>query len=89
VSTALPALADIPEITGAHFCVGGVEASTGVPVERLGRPTDIPRWIVFVEGVTLAALNAAADAHLTELSRYGCADALERDTYTLQIMVTK
>ena len=89
VSTALPALANIPEITGAHFCVADVEASTIVPVERQGRPTAIPRWIVFVEGVTLEALDAAGDAHLSELSRYGCADAVERDTYTLQIMVTK
>lgn len=89
VSKALPAIADIPEITGAHFCVADVEASKIVPVERQGRPTTIPRWIVFVEGVTLEALNAAGDAHLSELSRHGCADLAERDTYTLQIMVTK
>lgn len=89
VSKALPALVEIPEITGAHFCVADVEASTVVPVERQGRPTDVPRWIVFVEGVTLDAVNAAADAHLSELPRHGCEGSIVRDTYTLQIMVTK
>src|SRR5687767_14057909 len=48
-STALPAIAAIPEITGAHLCVADMEASTIVPVERQGRPTQIPRWIVLVE----------------------------------------
>ena len=89
VSTALPAVAAIPEITGAHFCVADLEASTIVPVERQGRPTEIPRWIVLLEGVTLEAVNAAADAHLAGLSQHGSTEPVERDTYTLQIMVTK
>ena len=89
MSEALPALATIPEITGAHFCVADLEASTIVPVERQGRPTTIPRWIVIVEGVSLEAVNAAGNVHLSELSRHGSAGAIERDTYTLQIMVTK
>ena len=89
VSTALPALAAIPEITGAHFLVADVEASSVVPVERQGRPTEIPRWIVFVEGVSLEAVNAACDAHLSALSQHGCTGTIQRDTYTLQIMVTK
>ena len=88
-SKALPAIAAIPEITGAHFCVADMEASTIVPVERQGRPTQIPRWIVLVEGVTPEAVNAAADAHLAELARHGSTDSIQRDTYTLQIMVTK
>jgi hypothetical protein len=88
-SKALPAVAAIPEITGAHLCVADMEASTIVPVERQGRPTEIPRWIVLVEGVTLESVNAAADAHLSELQRNGSTNAIERDTYTLQIMVTK
>ena len=88
-SKALPAIAAIPEITGAHFCVADLEASTIVPVEREGRPTQIPRWIVLVEGVTLEAVNAAADAHLSDLARNGSSEVIERDTYTLQIMITK
>jgi hypothetical protein len=88
VSKALPALAAIPEITGAHFCLADVKASSIVPVERQGRPTTVPRWIVLVEGVSVESLDAAGDAHLSELSRFGCAGPIERDTYTLQIMVT-
>ena len=89
VSTALPAVAAIPEITGAHFCVADVEASTIVPVERQGRPTTIPRWIVIVEGVSLDAVGAAGDVHLSDLQQHGSTGTVERDTYTLQIMVTK
>ena len=88
-SKALPAMAEIPEITGAHLCVADMEASAIVPVERQGRPTEIPRWIVLVEGVTLEAVNAAANAHLADLLQHGCAGPIVRDTYTLQIMVTK
>jgi hypothetical protein len=89
VADALPRLADIAEITGAHFCVADLAASAIVPVERQGRPTTVPRWIVMVEGVTLEAVNAACDAHLSALEQHGCAGPIERDTYQLQIMVTR
>ena len=89
LATQLACAVDIPEITGAHFCVADLEASAIVPVERQGRPTTVPRWIVIVEGVTLEAVNAACDAHLAGLESHGCAGAVERDTYTLQILVTK
>jgi hypothetical protein len=88
-SEALPRIAGITEISGAHFCVADMEASTLVPIERQGRPTTIPRWIVIVEGISLEAVNAACDAHLNALSQHGSIDSLERDTYNLQIMVTK
>jgi hypothetical protein len=87
--TQLAAAVSIPEITGAHLCIADLEASTIVPVERQGRPTTVPRWIVIVEGVTLEALNAACDAHLAAIAANGCAGDIVRDTYTLQIMVTK
>lgn len=88
---ALPALARIPEITGAHFLVSDEHASTIVPAERKGRPTVIPNWIVVIEGIALEALDRACDAHLPEaaLRRHGCGDSLERDTYNLQVMLTK
>jgi hypothetical protein len=89
VADALPRLADIAEITGAHFCVADLAASAIVPVERQGRPTTVPRWIVMVEGVTFEAVNAACDAHLSALEQHGCAGPIERDTYQLQIMVTR
>jgi hypothetical protein len=89
VAEALPPLAEIAEITGAHLCIADVAASSVVPVERQGRPTTVPRWIVIVEGVTCDAVNAACDAHLGALDRHGCALPIERDTYRLQIMVTR
>ncbi len=89
LAKALAELAAIPEITGAHLCVADQEASAVVPAERQGRPTQIPRWIVLLEGVTPEALNEAANAHLADLPRHGATEQMERDTYTLQIMVTK
>ncbi|MGH8636945.1 MAG: hypothetical protein ACREUX_03675 [Burkholderiales bacterium] len=86
---ALPPLAGIAEITGAHFCVADQAASSIVPVERQGRPTTVPRWIVIVEGVTLEAVNAACDANLGALERHGSTGPAQRDTYRLQIMVTR
>src|SRR5690349_5728638 len=38
-SEVLPALSEVPEISGAHFCIADKEASSIVPVERQGRPT--------------------------------------------------
>jgi hypothetical protein len=88
---ALPKLAAIPEITGAHLLVADRAASSQVPVERKGRPTIIPNWIVVVEGVTLEVLESACDVQLAarSLREYGCGDVVERETYSLQIMVAK
>jgi hypothetical protein len=88
-SDALPRLAEIAEIAGAHFCVADMEASTIVPVERQGRPTTVPKWIVMVEGISLEAVNAACDTHLAALRKHGSVETIERDTYTLQVIVTK
>lgn len=90
-SEALPALAELPEISGAHFCIADREASSIVPVERQGRPTAIPNWIVIVEGVSVEALMQACEAHLSDaaLRRHGAAEEMVRDTYTLQITVSR
>src|SRR3954468_5093386 len=60
----LPQLAYGAEITGGHFFRGGMQASTVVRVERQGRPTTVPQWIVIIEGISLEALESACDAHL-------------------------
>ena len=84
-------LAGIPEIVGVHLIVADPSASTIVPVERKGRPTIIPNWIVVMEGISVAALDSACDAHLAQdmLRAHGSSDAIERETYSLQIMVSK
>ena len=88
---AFPTLAAIPEIVGVHLLVADKSASTMVPVERKGRPTVIPNWIVVLEGISVAALESACDAHLAQesLRAHGCAGAPARETYSLQLMVAK
>ena len=88
---ALPRIARRPDIGGAHLIVTDHEASAVTPVERQGRPTAIPNWIVMLEGFTLEAVNSAADAELgdTVLAAHGSAPAIERDTYQLQFLVPK
>jgi len=88
IDEALPRVVEIPEITGAHFLLADMEASAIVPVERQGRPTTVPRWIVVIEGVTLDAVNGAS-GYLDALAKHGAAGEIVRDTYTLQIMVAK
>jgi hypothetical protein len=86
---ALPRIAAIPEITGAHLCRADRKASAIVPVERQGRPTSVPHWIVIIEGVSLEAVDSACDAHLAALGENGCTGTIERDNYRLQIVVSR
>jgi hypothetical protein len=90
-SEVLPALSAVPEISGAHFCIADRDASSIVPVERQGRPTAIPNWIVIVEGVAVEVLLAACEAHLSDaaLRCHGAGKEIVRDTYTLQITVSR
>jgi hypothetical protein len=90
-SEVLPALSALPEVSGAHLCVADREASSIVPVERQGRPTAVPNWIVIVEGVAVEALLEACEAHLNDaaLQRHGAGKEIVRDTYTLQITVSR
>jgi len=91
VRDALPLVAARPDMTGAHLLVADQAASAMVPVERQGRPTVIPNWIVVLEGVSLDAVNGACDEQLSaaRLLERGCADPVARDTYGLQIMVSR
>jgi hypothetical protein len=88
---ALPRVVDRPDITGAHFLVADPAASAIVPVERQGRPTDIPNWIVLLEGVSVDAVKGACDACLAPetLVRQGAGNAIARDTYALQLTVPR
>jgi hypothetical protein len=91
MGSALVAVAARPDITGAHLMVADQEASSVVPIERRGRPTAIPNWIILVEGVSLDAVDGACDAHLgpEALRRHGAQDAVARDTYSLQLTVPR
>jgi hypothetical protein len=86
---ALPSVAQRSDITGGHLMVANRPASGIVPVERLGRPTEIPSWIVLVEAVSADALSAVRADALSNaaLSSNAGAEAIEDDTYSLQIAV--
>ena len=88
---ALPRAVERTDIVGAHLLVADQTASTVVPVEREGRPTDIPNWIILIEGVSLDAVNEVGAVQLAEsaLREHGCAPGSERETYGLQIMVSR
>ncbi len=88
---ALPRIAERIDIMGAHLCVTDKPVSSVVTVERRGRPTQVPNWIVIIEGISLEAVDSACDAHLAEesLHQHGCAGAVERDTYSLQLVLPK
>jgi hypothetical protein len=89
VGEALPAVARMGEITGAHFCLGDAEVSAIVPGYLQGRLAAGPRWIVMVEGMTLEALREAFDTHLVGLDRHGCSGPITPDTYQLEVMMTR
>ena len=84
--TALPAIAQRVDIAGVHLIVADRDACGMTPVERQGRPTTFPNWIVLLEGFTFAAVTTAADAHLADaqLMAQGAATGVACDTYALQ-----
>ena len=88
---ALPRIADRVDIVGAHLCVTDKPASSVVTTERRGRPTLVPNWIIVIEGTSLEAVDSACDAQLAEesLHQHGCAGTVERDTYSLQLVLPK
>lgn len=86
VTQALPACADRYDITGAHFIVADQQASHLKPVERQGRPTDYPNWVVMLEGTCAAAVINAADALLSDSqwAAQGAAAPPVREGFVLQ-----
>ncbi len=83
---ALPQIAQRVDIAGVHLMVADKAASAVVPVERHNRPTQIPNWIVMIEGFTLAAIHNAGKTVLPDsvLVANGCTGMIERDSYALQ-----
>ena len=83
---ALPACAQRYDITGAHFIVADQAASNMKPVERQGRPTDYPNWVVMLEGTCAAAVVNAANALLpdAQLAAQGSSTVIARESYVLQ-----
>lgn len=86
VEQALPACAECYDITGAHLIVADALASNMKPVERQGRATDYPNWVVMLEGTSAAAIISAGDALLSDaqLAAHGSASSIARESFVLQ-----
>ena len=91
IRDALQRAVHMPGVVGAHFCVADMAASHIVPVERQGRPTAVPAWIVLLEGIDLDSLENAANRHLARpsLIAHGAQAPIDRDTYAMQIIVAQ
>lgn len=85
VDEALPACAQRYDILGAHFMVADQQASDLKPVERQGRATQYPNWVVVLEGFTPESAITAGDALLSNarLSTQGSTNAITRESYHL------
>jgi hypothetical protein len=86
VNEALPECAQRYDILGAHFIVADQQASDLKPVERQGRPTQYPNWVVVLDGFVPASVVSAGDALLSnaQLTAHGAAAAITRESYALQ-----
>ena len=88
---ALPKAIETSEIVGAHYFMSDMPASTYVPLERQGRTTVVPPWVVMLEATAVDALNAVCDACLSNdiLVRYGALASIARGTYRHEISIAK
>jgi hypothetical protein len=89
-SSAIRALADLPQITGAHLCLTDTAASA-VRTEESRRRTDIqaaPDGVLMIEGCNEAPLRTAAAAGLRSLEDAG-ATSIVLGLYRLEHMRLK
>lgn len=71
-NTLLPAVARMPQISGAHFCATDSAASAEKTAESRGRPDILaaPDWVVLVEGCNEAPVRAALAQVLAGLGAF-------------------
>jgi len=87
ITQALPGIVAMAEVLGAHLCVADVAASTIQTTERKSHGAAVPDWLVMIESVSAAGVNAAADKMMEGLAPHG-ASAIERGLYQLEISLT-
>lgn len=91
-TTLLPPLAEQAGITGVHLGVTDAATSTIETAEKKARAdaTLVPNWLIMVEGVTRAYVEAAAEALKDSvLIAAGAAAQFERGLYRLDYVRTK
>jgi hypothetical protein len=90
---ALPAVFARPGVVGAHTGVADFAASQIMTEERKGRGTHtlVPSWVVLVEGISLAALEAAAkpDLEAETLQLHGAGTTIQTGIYRLETSLAK
>ena len=88
VEVALPALALCPGVLAAHVGVADDAASSVTTAEKRarGNPTDIPRWVAMVEGISGRAVLDAAEGAFTArpLASHGLAGEAQVAAYALE-----
>ncbi len=83
----LPPLTDASGIVGVHLCQADDSGSRIETAEKKVRnqETGIPRWVLLIEGIAPAAVQAAADHVHQALARDGQAlDAVQQAIYQLE-----
>ena len=87
---ALPAVFDRPGVVAAHFGVADRSGSQIVTAERQARGTLtlVPGWVVLVEGLSLAAVEQAAD-DLAGMTQHGAHGALAQAAYRLECSLAR
>jgi hypothetical protein len=93
IDTTLPALLDRPGIVGVHLCEADV-GTTQVKTEEKklrDRPDALARWVLMVEGVDAATVQAVCDDSLNPdlLERHGAALEAALAVYRLSYCLTK
>lgn len=85
---ALPAAVERPGVLGAHFGVADRTGSEIVTEEKKvrGSGTLVPGWVILVEGISAALVEAAAEPALavTTLRGRGASDPIEIGIYRLE-----
>jgi hypothetical protein len=91
VDTGLPGALARPGIVGAHLAESDAEATATRTEEKrlLPTPDALARWLVLVEGVDRAAVEAAGAARLLPelLHRHGAAGAVTVGLYQLDLVM--
>lgn len=85
---ALPAVVDRPGVLGVHFGVADRSGSEIVTEEKKVRAsvTLVPGWVILLEGISVAAVEQAAEPALAvaALRGRGAADPIEQGVYRLE-----
>jgi hypothetical protein len=87
----LPPLADQPGITGVHLCLADEAVSKVETAEKKARSegTQVPTWIVMIEGCRADYVRTAVDAFIAGLAALPGAAAVAPDSTLYQLEYTR